>query len=194
MSQIGFYYNQTMCAGCKACQIACKDKNRLEIGATFREVRAYEKGSFPSVQSYYFSATCNHCTAPACIPACPTGAIEKKEDGTVVINKEACIGCKACNDACPFGVPRFIEADGVTGKCDGCINERAEGYNPICVDSCPFRALDFGEIEELKAKYSGTIDLVPAMIMNDSNPNTGPNILIQARSCALNEKGNDLLL
>lgn len=194
MSQIGFYYDQTMCAGCKTCQVACKDKNRLEVGTIYREVRSYEKGEFPSVQMYHLSATCNHCTAPACITECPTGAIEKLDDGTVVMDAEACIGCSSCATACPYGVPRLIEAEGIYGKCDACVNEREAGYNPVCVDGCPYRAFDFGEIEDLKAKYPDAVDSIPALFINDSSVSTGPNTLIKARACALDEVGTQVML
>lgn len=109
MSQIGFYYNQKMCAGCKTCQVACKDKNRLEVGPILREVHTYQIGSFPSVKMYHYSATCNHCDVPACKDVCPVGAIEKMDDGTVKIDMDKCIGCSSCVNACPYGVPRMDE-------------------------------------------------------------------------------------
>lgn len=194
MSQIGFYYNQTMCAGCKTCQVACKDKNRLDVGPVLREVRTYERGTFPDVKMYHFSAACNHCTAPACVPACATGALSKLEDGTVLLNPEACIGCGSCTTACPYGAPRLIETTGVTAKCDACVTLREEGYNPACVDACPYRAFEFGEIEDLRTKHPEAVDSIPAMYVNDSIAQTGPNAVIDARAIASDEQGTLLLM
>ena len=84
MTRIGFYYDQTRCAGCKTCQVACKDKNRLGIGPVLRKVTSHQVGAYPAVKMYHVSASCNHCDAPACMAKCPTGAIAKNDDGTVV--------------------------------------------------------------------------------------------------------------
>ncbi|CVH78212.1 Anaerobic dimethyl sulfoxide reductase chain B [Coriobacteriaceae bacterium CHKCI002] len=192
VKQVGFYYDQTRCSGCKTCQVACKDKNRLEVGTVLREVRSYQVGAFPSVKMYHFSAACNHCQVPACKDVCPVGAITKdEEDGTVVIDHEACIGCSSCVKACPYGVPRIDEKSGLSYKCDGCIELRKQGYLPACVEACPYRALDFGDVEELKEKHGG--DLVtelPAM----GEGNTGPNTLIKPRDVAVKELGTPITL
>ena len=80
----GFYFDMTRCIGCRACQVACKDKNRLEVGTLYRNVKSYTVGTFPNVKSYSYSGSCNHCENPICLANCPTGAISKAEDGTVV--------------------------------------------------------------------------------------------------------------
>lgn len=192
MKQVGFYYDQTRCAGCKTCQVACKDKNRLEVGTVLREVRTYQVGAFPSVKMYHFAATCNHCQVPACKDVCPVGAITKNEDdGTVVIDHEACIGCSSCVNACPYGVPRIDEKSGLSYKCDGCIELRAQSYQPACVEACPYRALAFGDIEELKARYgSELVTELPAM----GEGKTGPNTLINPRAVAVEELGVSITL
>ena len=81
---IGFYFDMSRCTGCRACQIACKDKNRLEVGTIYRNAHTFSVGSFPEVKCYSYSASCNHCESPACMAACPTGAIDKREDGAVI--------------------------------------------------------------------------------------------------------------
>ena len=80
---LGFYFDMTRCVGCRACQVACKDRNNLDIGLLFRYAKTYETGSFPDVGMYNYSGSCNHCEHPACITVCPTGAMYKAEDGTL---------------------------------------------------------------------------------------------------------------
>ena len=81
---LGFYFDMTRCVGCRACQVACKDRNNLDIGLLFRYAKTYETGSFPKVGMYNYSGSCNHCEHPACVTVCPTGAMYKAEDGTVI--------------------------------------------------------------------------------------------------------------
>ena len=99
---LGFYFDQTRCIGCKACQVACKDKNRLDVGANFREIKDFEVGEFPSVKTYSLTLSCQHCNNPACVEACPVGAMYKANDGTVLHDASLCVGCKACINACPY--------------------------------------------------------------------------------------------
>ncbi|MCI8514543.1 MAG: 4Fe-4S dicluster domain-containing protein, partial [Lachnospiraceae bacterium] len=153
MMALGFYFDMTRCIGCRACQVACKDKNNLEVGAIFRNAKTYETGSFPDVNAFSFSTSCNHCENPACVTVCPIGAMYKAEDGTVICDQELCDGCQACVEICPYQVPQFIEATGKVNKCDACAYLRAKGENPACVDACPNRALDFGDVAELESKY-----------------------------------------
>ena len=148
MTQIGFYYDQTRCAGCKTCQVACKDKNRLGVGPVLRKVASRQVGTYPAVKLYHLSASCNHCESPACMAKCPTGALSKTDEGAVVRDAEACIGCSSCVNACPYGHPQIDETTGLSVKCDACSEWRAAGYLPACVEACPYRALDFGDVEE----------------------------------------------
>ena len=111
---IGFYFDMSRCTGCRACQVACKDKNRLEVGTIYRNAHTFSVGSFPEVKCYSYSASCNHCESPACMAACPTGAIDKREDGAVILDREVCKGDGACVEACPYGVPKLWE-DGKAG-------------------------------------------------------------------------------
>ena len=181
---LGFYFDMTRCVGCRACQIACKDKNRLDVGTILRNAKTYSTGSFPKVKTYSYSASCNHCENPACVAACPTGATYKAEDGTVQHDKDKCIGCQACALACPYHHPQLVEETMKIARCDSCAYLRAKGMNPACVDACPSRALDFGDLDELRAKYGE--DLVSALpILPESE--TGPNVLIKAKECALND-------
>ncbi len=187
---LGFYFDMTRCVGCRACQVACKDRNNLDTGLIFRYAKTYETGSFPDVGMYNYSGSCNHCENPACITVCPTGAMYKAEDGTVIHDDDMCIGCKACMNICPYGAPKFDEVRAIVRKCDACASQRAKGENPVCVDACPSRALDFGEKDELIAKYGE--DLVKDLPILPDSSLTNPNTLIKAKPCALEENFREL--
>lgn len=177
----GFYFDMTRCIGCRACQVACKDKNNLEIGTLFRNAVTYEVGAWPTVKIFNFSNTCNHCENPACLAACASGAIYKDEDGCVIIDSAMCDGCGACVEICPYKAPKM--AGDVAIKCDACAYLRAKGEKPACVDACPNRALDFGNVDELKAKYGA--DLVCDLTILPDSSMTKPNVLIKAKPIAV---------
>jgi len=180
MANLGFYFNAERCIGCRACQIACKDKNDLDVGVLYRQVCSFETGAFPTPGYYHHSSTCNHCVAPACIAVCPADAINKDSDtGIVTIDAEACIGCRQCETACPYGVPQFIEEKNIDGKCDFCQDLLAEGENPVCVDACPQRVLEWGDIDELKAKHPNAVADLPIL---PSSSQTSPATIINPRA------------
>jgi len=182
MGKLGFYFNGARCVGCRACQIACKDKNDLDVGVTYRQVRTYETGAYPTPGYYHHSSTCNHCANPACVLVCPSGALHIAEDETVQIDSEICIGCKNCVRTCPYGVPQFFEDKEIAGKCNLCVDLTAKGENPVCVDACPQRVLEWGDLDELRAKHPDTVADLP--ILPDSLK-TGPSTIIFPRTCAL---------
>lgn len=96
---------------------------------------------------YFQPVTCNHCSMPACVAVCPTGAMRKHEDNVVRSDPELCIGCQTCAVACPFGVPQLNPATGKIAKCDGCFERVKKGLTPACVAACPTRALSFATPE-----------------------------------------------
>ena len=185
MAQLGFYFDQQACINCMACQVACKDVNNLPVGIFYRKVQGFETGAYPAVGRYSVSSTCNHCANPACVETCPTEAMYKDEaTGLVLHRDEDCIGCKACHTACPYQVPQFLEDKGITGKCYACTNAAGGDTSPSCVSACNMRALDFGDLEELRAKYSGQ-ELVSDIACLPVSSKTTPSLLIQARPAAL---------
>lgn len=158
--QIGFYFDQTRCTGCGACQVACKDWHDIPAGPeNWIQALYTEKGKFPDVFVSYLVTPCYHCLDPVCIPACPPRVISKRdEDGIVVVDSEACLGNKECNvkclKACPYEAPQFGPEPGARmRKCDLCLDRWLERKLPICVEACPTRALDVAPLHELKAKY-----------------------------------------
>ena len=178
----GFYFDMTACIGCRTCQVACKDKNDLEMGVIFRRLSDFEVGEYPAVQTYHYSGSCNHCEKPECVAACPNAAMYiDEEDGTVQHDDEKCIGCQYCVKACPYGVPQHIESIQKTHKCDGCIQLRANGEQPACVAACPMRALEFGPIDELRAAHPDAVNAIAVL----PEPKTEPSIDIEAKPAAL---------
>ena len=167
MSQQAFYFDGTRCTGCKTCQMACKDYKNIDLGISFRHV--YEVTIGDTVKdadgiltttcvSYPLSMSCNHCDSPVCFEKCPQSAIIKDADtGLMSIDEEKCIGCGTCAIVCPYNAPKVDRSKGHSVKCDGCADRVAEGLNPICVDACPVRALEWGDIEELRAARTGTV-------------------------------------
>lgn len=151
MEQWGFFVDTENCVGCKACEIACKNRNNLGPGPRLRKVTSLESGEFPNVTVMNISMSCMHCGKPACEAVCPTGAIRKREeDGVVVVDNTKCIGCHYCFFACPFGVPQYGE-DGTMVKCDLCTDRREAGLDPACVHTCFYDALHAGPLAELSS-------------------------------------------
>lgn len=186
----GFYFNQAACIGCRTCQIACKDKNDLEVGMLFRTVSTWEVGSYPETKLYHLSATCNNCKEPACVGVCPTGAMHiNVEDGTTQHDDEMCIGCQYCVKACPYQVPQYDEERNISRKCDSCLGLRNNGEEPACVATCVMRALEFGPIDELRAAHPDAVDSIA--ILPDPAQTT-PSVAIEPRTAAVEEEGRML--
>ncbi len=184
--QYAFYVNLAACSGCKTCQVACKDKNQLAIGLRWRRVFQYEGGQWTNQNgieipsnlfSYYVSAACMHCADPICVKVCPTEAMYKRDDGIVLIDQYKCVGCRYCAWACPYGAPQLDPKTGVMTKCTFCSDLVDQGSRPACVDACPYRALDFGTLDELKAKYGEFNSPAPLPDPSFTQPSVvyGPN-------------------
>ena len=171
--QMAFYFDASACNGCKACVVACKSKNQLPVGINWRRVTEYGGGSWTpdpddpqrmqpnNIFAYAVSLSCNHCESPICMESCPTAAISKNDDGIVLIDDSKCIGCRYCEWACPYGAPQFDATAGVMTKCNFCEDLLAEGESPYCVSACVMRALDYGELSELQAKYGNVNAIEP---------------------------------
>lgn len=183
----GFYFDNARCTGCKTCQMACKDYHDLAPEMTFRTVYDYEGGTWEDAGdgtfttdtfAYHVSVACNHCDMPACMAQCPQGAISKDEKtGLVTRDEEKCIGCGTCAKACPYGAPKVDEDAKKSVKCDACESRVAAGLAPVCVEACPLRALEFGEVDELKSAHP---DAVAGIAPLPDPSITTPNLLINA--------------
>jgi anaerobic dimethyl sulfoxide reductase subunit B (iron-sulfur subunit) len=180
MTQYGFYFDGQRCTGCKTCELACKDYKDLSPDYSFRNIFEYTGGAWTAngslwnqdVFSYSLSIACNHCDSPACLVNCPAGAISKDSDtGIVTIDPNVCVGNGSCVKACPYHAPKFDKKQGKARKCDLCADRVAAGNLPICVQACPLRALDFGDIDDLRAKYGADAAIAPLPEQSETEPN-----------------------
>lgn len=181
MTQYGFHFDGTRCTGCKTCVLACKDKKDLSTDISFRKVYEYGGGSWTQDDAgawtcdtyvYHVSVACNHCDSPACMAKCPQGAISKDPDTGIVNNDpEKCIGCGTCSIVCPYSAPKVDEEKKKAVRCDLCADRVSQGKQPICVEACPLRALDFGEISELRKKYGEVAAVAPLPSADETKPN-----------------------
>jgi formate dehydrogenase iron-sulfur subunit len=157
-------YDATMCIGCRACQMACKRDNSLPTQTDpdgFYESPSDLSGSTWTVVQVakveqtgewsFVKRQCMHCLHPACVSACPVGALRQTEYGAIVYKAERCIGCRYCMVACPFSIPKFQWDKSLPyiQKCDFCVDRLEQGLQPACVDACPTGALTFGDRDSL---------------------------------------------
>ena len=153
-AQYAFSFDARFCSGCKACQVACKDKNNLPTGVLWRRVIEVSGGTWQkdgeawsnSVFAYSLSVSCNHCVYPKCAGVCPTDAYELRDDGIVFLDTTKCMGCGYCAWACPYAAPQYNPEAGHMTKCDFCIDNLEQGLPPACVAACPLRLLDYREM------------------------------------------------
>lgn len=180
VKQYAFYFDSNACSGCKACQAACKDKHDLPVDVLWRRVYEVTGGNWvksgdvwvPGVFSYYLSMACHHCEKPICGEGCPTKAIYKRQDGIVILDTQSCIGCRYCEWACPYGAMQFVESERLMTKCHFCYDYIDLDKPPACVAACPMRALDFGELTDLREEIRRDARGLPASGSLDHG--TGP--------------------
>jgi formate dehydrogenase iron-sulfur subunit len=186
--RMGFFTDTSVCIGCKACEVACKEWNQVpedgllftgdsydntgKLGAdTWRHVAFIEQdrplrvGDDEDGDGFRWlmsSDVCKHCTHSACLDVCPTGAIIRTELGTVVVQEDVCNGCGYCVPACPFGVldKREISDDGRVWKCTLCYDRTREGMTPACAQACPTESIQYGPLDELRERAAARLDKV----------------------------------
>ena len=180
----GFFTDTSICIGCKACEVACKEWNALpadtptdefELTATsydntgalsantWRHVEFIEQppaaadGDLP--RWLFMSDVCKHCQRAGCLEACPTGAIIRTEFDTVLVQQDVCNGCGYCVPACPFGVIEVDhERDGKAHKCTLCYDRLKVGQEPACAKACPTDSIQFGPVDTLLERAERRVD------------------------------------
>jgi Fe-S-cluster-containing dehydrogenase component/formate-dependent nitrite reductase membrane component NrfD len=153
----GFVIDQTRCIGCHACTVACKEENRVPLGAFRTWVKYVEKGEFPNTRRHFAVLRCNHCDNAPCVTICPTVALYRRPDGIVDFDRDRCIGCKSCMQACPYDA-LYIDPDTHTAaKCHFCAHRVERGLEPACVIVCPERAILTGDLDDPESEVSRVI-------------------------------------
>ncbi|MBW2415500.1 MAG: 4Fe-4S dicluster domain-containing protein [Deltaproteobacteria bacterium] len=171
--------DNTRCIGCRACMVACKEWNDLPADdTTFFSGAGYQNPKDLDDKNYtlitysenvehgewvFGRQLCMHCTEPACVSACPTGALSKNELGSVDFTEWRCIGCRYCMQACPFLIPKF-DYDSLfpkIHKCTFCADRVAADLTPACAQVCPTHAISFGERDEMLAEAKRRIASAP---------------------------------
>jgi formate dehydrogenase iron-sulfur subunit len=173
--RMGFFTDTSVCIGCKACEVACKEWNAVpedgleltgmsydntgSLGAsTWRHVAFVEQITRPGEARWLMASdVCKHCTEAACLDVCPTGALMRTEFGTVVVQDDVCNGCGYCVSACPFGVIERRESDGGAHKCTLCYDRIGDGLTPACAKACPTESIQFGPLDELRERAQGRL-------------------------------------
>src|SRR5437588_4915517 len=189
MGQKGFFTDTTLCIGCKACEVACKQWNQLPAdgyklsghsydntlalsATTWRHVAFIEQsrpadGTGKPVNWLMMSDVCKHCERPGCMEACPTGALIRNEFGDVYLQPDICNGCGYCVPSCPFGVVELNPDDGRAFKCTFCYDRQKVGLKPACAKACPTESIKFGEIEELREEADKRVAALVGRGMKD---------------------------
>jgi formate dehydrogenase iron-sulfur subunit len=170
----GMLFDMTRCIGCQACTVACKEWNDLpatmgegrlegpslqsvaDLGPDDWTLIRFSEIEWPSAPGGMLfrmrKDSCHHCGTTPCAEVCPVGAISVKENGTVLIDQQTCIGCGYCTSGCPFGVPRVDAKQQKAFKCTLCYDRTSSGMEPACAQACPTDAIVYGSLTELHAE------------------------------------------
>jgi formate dehydrogenase iron-sulfur subunit len=190
----GFFTDSTLCIGCKACEVACKEWNDVSedglnwtgysydntgaVGhSTWRHVKFVENrteagqgGNSSDLMAWEFSSdVCKHCEVAGCLEACPTGSIVRTEFGAVFVQPDVCNGCSYCVVSCPFGVVQKNQHDGRAFKCTFCTDRQKAGMEPACAKACPTKSIMFGPLDELRLKAYSRVEELHARGMDDAH-------------------------
>ncbi|GAA1034346.1 4Fe-4S dicluster domain-containing protein [Virgisporangium ochraceum] len=180
--RMGFFTDTSVCIGCKACEVACKEWNAVPadgfnlLGMSYdntgrldanswRHVAFIEQPGFGGGDDprwLMMSNVCKHCTHAGCLDVCPTGSLFRTEFGTVVVQEDICNGCGYCIPACPYGVIDQRKDDGRAWKCTLCYDRIGDGMTPACAKACPTESIQFGELSTLRVKAAERVDALHA--------------------------------
>lgn len=172
--QYGFVIDHRKCIGCHACTVACKSENDVPVGSFRTWVKYTEIGTFPEVRRHFAVLRCNHCTKAPCVTICPVNALDKRDDGIVDLDRDACIGCKGCIQACPYDAIYLNRETGSAEKCHYCAHRVEQNLEPACVTVCPEQAIVAGDLHDPQSEVAKLAN-GPSKVRR-AEQGTGPNV------------------
>ena len=158
------------CIDCKACVVACKAENKVPEGVFRNWINVERSGDYPKLRMTFEPEQCHHCDEPSCVRVCPTGASYQREDGIVLVDYDACIGCKYCMIACPYEARYHHPETHTVDKCTFCVHRVDKGEVPACVETCPSKVRVFGDLNDPKSPLH---QLLATRRYEVKNPQTG---------------------
>ena len=182
---VGFFTDTTVCIGCKACEVACKEWNQLPGHApqfrdsfdntgkldeqNWRHVQFHERDTKAGGVAWnMMSDVCKHCSHAACMEVCPTNAIVRTEFDTVYIRPDVCNGCRDCIAACPYDVIGFNESTGLAQKCTFCYDRLQKNMEPACAKVCPTQSIQFGDLAEMRQRAKARVAQLQKQGVNEA--------------------------
>ncbi|HEX2038776.1 MAG TPA: 4Fe-4S dicluster domain-containing protein [Acidimicrobiales bacterium] len=185
-TRVGFFTDTSICIGCKACEVACKEWNGVPVDGLSFTGQSYDNTGALGADTWRHVAfveqpgrwlmssdVCKHCTRAGCLEVCPTGALFRTEFGTVVVQQDVCNGCGYCVPACPFGVIDQRAGDGRVWKCTLCYDRLQGGLTPACAQACPTTSIQFGPLDELRERARARVEEVPGARLYGADPDDG---------------------
>ncbi|MCH9046208.1 MAG: polysulfide reductase NrfD [SAR324 cluster bacterium] len=181
----GFIIDNRKCIGCHACTVACKAEHDTPIGVNRTWVKYVEKGTYPNTRRLFTVHRCNHCADAPCVEICPVRSLYLREDGIVDFDRERCIGCKACMQACPYDALHIDPETHTASKCNYCAHRTDRGLEPACVIVCPVHAIISGDMDDAGSEIARTLSRHPVSVRKPEK-NTRPKLFyIDADAAAI---------
>jgi Fe-S-cluster-containing dehydrogenase component len=174
---LAFVIDLRRCIGCDTCLVGCKMENSVPLGKFRLQVmdsagRVESRGpvgTFPNLSQYWVPTMCSHCEAAPCIQGCPTRALWRDDKtGAVTLEQDRCVGCRRCEEECPYDALSFADDSGIADKCDQCSHRHGQGLGPMCELVCPTRAIHFGDLADPGSKVSQMLARSEHQVLGES--------------------------